>query len=296
MLAFAAANTQARGDEPVLTTYGPFAVRSEGTGQMSSDAYRVNVVTTRVLQATYLAPRQHCSSVKIHFLVDGRERAVSEAVAPGARSGYFDLGPVSAGAHELAAQAEGVPGGCNQGRLSAWQGSISVWTSATSADEETAGAGLGSLALEAGLVNYAWGYVSRGCYIGADGAIYAYHYDRGDALAPGPDAQGLYGEGDLLEKFSHNRTRQGRIPAEELAGKADAIARAASGTFAESPQHGADQGEHIFTAYLRIAGSNRFRPVLLGESGDVTRINLAPAAQELTDWLRGVLLRNGCTP
>lgn len=128
-LAIACCAPQACGDESVFTNYGPFNVRSTGSGQLSSEAYRVNVTTGGVLQVKYLAPRMHCSSVKIHFLVDGGERALSGAIAPGTSSGYFDLGPVAAGSHEVAVQAEGVVGGCNSGRLMSWQGSITVWTS-----------------------------------------------------------------------------------------------------------------------------------------------------------------------
>jgi len=128
-VAMACCAPQACSDDSVFTTYGSFDVRSTGTGQLSSEAYRVKVTTGGVLQVTYIAPRMHCSSVKIHFLVDGEERAQSGAIAPGTSSGYFDLGPVPAGSHEVAVQAEGVLGGCNSGRLTSWQGSITVWTS-----------------------------------------------------------------------------------------------------------------------------------------------------------------------
>jgi len=121
--------TQACGDDSVFANYGSFNVLSAASGQLSSDAYRVNVTTGGVLQVKYLAPRMHCSSVRIHFLVDGEERAQSGAIAPGTSSGYFDLGPVPAGSHEVAVRAEGVLGGCNRGRLMSWQGSITVWTS-----------------------------------------------------------------------------------------------------------------------------------------------------------------------
>jgi hypothetical protein len=117
------------GDDSIFTNYGSFNVRSTGTGQLSSDSYRVNVTTGGVLQVKYLAPRMHCSKVKIHFFVDHGEKALSGAIAPGESAGYFDLGPVPTGRHEVSLQAEGVPGGCNTGRLISWQGSITVWTS-----------------------------------------------------------------------------------------------------------------------------------------------------------------------
>ncbi len=113
----------------VFFTFGPFNIHSSGSGQLSSDRYIFRVRTAGVLQVDYFAPRLHCSSVRIHFFVDGVEKALSGPVAPGARSGYWNLGPVRAGTHEVRLQAEGVEGGCNHGRLAAWQGSVEVWAS-----------------------------------------------------------------------------------------------------------------------------------------------------------------------
>jgi hypothetical protein len=115
--------------ESVMMNSGAFIVESDGSGQLSTNLYRVNVATSGVLQVVYLAARRHCSSVKIHFRVDDAEKAVSGPVAPGRSSGLFDLGPVERGIHEVALQAEGIPGGCNAGRLMSWQGSVTLYVS-----------------------------------------------------------------------------------------------------------------------------------------------------------------------
>jgi hypothetical protein len=200
--------THACGDDSVFTTYGSFNVHSVGSGELSSESFRVDVITGGVLQVKYLAPRLHCSSVKIHFLVDGAEKALSGAIAPGASSGYFDLGPVPAGRHEVAVRAEGVPGGCNSGRLMSWQGSITVWTSPPGTSVQPPGDHLDSAIFDADFVNYAWGYVNRGCYVTADGGIYAYRYDRGSVpWIPRLDAQGRYAKADLLKKLITTASR-----------------------------------------------------------------------------------------
>jgi hypothetical protein len=268
-------------------------VQSTGAGQLSSEAYRTSVTTAGILQVKYLAPPRHCSSVRIHFLGDGKEEALSAEIPPGASSGYTDLGPVTGGVHEVALQAEGVSGGCNTGRLSSWQGSMSVWTS--SSESLQVADGLGPAVFEANFVNFARGYVNRGCYISADGGVYAYRYERSDPpWVAHADAEGRYAEADLLEKFSHNRKALGNTAAAEVGRKSKALAIIRAGQIAESPPQGADRGETYLVGYLRQGGTDRFLPVLLGQSGDVVRVNLAAGAEELTKWLREIAERNHC--
>jgi hypothetical protein len=109
-------------------TYGPIAVHSDGDGELSTGIYTINVTTTGTLKVNYAAPREHCSSLRMHFLLDGQQKAVSGEIAPGQRTGFVDLGPVSPGNHVVGLQAEGIPGGCNTGRTLAWEGSAEVWT------------------------------------------------------------------------------------------------------------------------------------------------------------------------
>ncbi|HVE48454.1 MAG TPA: hypothetical protein VNG69_02415 [Casimicrobiaceae bacterium] len=115
------------------TTYGPFVITSTSGTQLSSNVFTVNVQTLGALQVEYTAAATHCSDVRIHFLVDGVERALSGFVTPGTSTGFFNVGPVSAGAHTVALQAEGRVGGCNTGVLGAWGGTTSITVSALSA-------------------------------------------------------------------------------------------------------------------------------------------------------------------
>lgn len=111
------------------TTHGPFSVTSTGGGQLSNVIHPLNVQTGGVLRVEYTAAATHCSDVRMHFLVDGVERAVSAFLVPGASSGFFDVGPVAAGAHTVGLQAEGRVGGCNIGALSGWGGTAQTVTS-----------------------------------------------------------------------------------------------------------------------------------------------------------------------
>jgi hypothetical protein len=138
-------------------SYGPFAVRSTGSGELSTGIYSIVVDTSGVLEVGYLAPRSHCSSLRMHFLLDGVQKAVSDEVAPGHATGYVNLGPVEPGQHLVALQAEGIEGGCNVGYVSSWGGSATVWTSKFPAgahpavDAITAGCSGGILATYSGV-------------------------------------------------------------------------------------------------------------------------------------------------
>jgi hypothetical protein len=160
--------------------YGPFSVASDGTGQLSSGMYTIVVRTTGLLQVNYSAPREHCSSLRMHFLVDGLPKATSDVVAPGRSSGYVELGPVEAGEHQLSLQAEGVPGGCNAGFLTSWGGSAMVYTSHPPFD-----AALGIDAIDAGCGGGVTGEVWN-VHIGSDGTVTRSAYGPGRYPLRGP--------------------------------------------------------------------------------------------------------------
>jgi hypothetical protein len=108
-------------------TYGPFVVQSDSKGQLSSAIYTIVVRTDGVLKVNYLAPRAHCSSLKMHFLLDGVLRTVSDAVSPGHATGYLDLGPAAHGVrHTLSLTDKDVP-------RQAWEifnATLSIWLKA----------------------------------------------------------------------------------------------------------------------------------------------------------------------
>jgi hypothetical protein len=108
----------------------PVAATCSGGGQLCNNVAAINVTTGGVLQAQYISSGAGaCSSIRIHWLVDGTEVAVTGFVAPAGSSGFSNLGPVSAGPHVLGLQAEGQVGGCNVGTLGSWDGTAQVTTS-----------------------------------------------------------------------------------------------------------------------------------------------------------------------
>ncbi len=67
-----------------------------------------------------------CSNFRIHYLVDGTEVTVTGFVGPGQTTGFFNLGPMSAGTHTVGMVAEGEVSGCNVGNLVSWGGRARV--------------------------------------------------------------------------------------------------------------------------------------------------------------------------
>lgn len=118
----------------VMDVFGPFSVESNGAGQLSSVVVNRTVITTGgSIEAAYAAAPSHCSNAIMHFLLDGSERAISGELAPGAVSGFVNLGAVPAGVHTVGLQVEGVLGGCNVGSVSTWGGTGAVRFQAASA-------------------------------------------------------------------------------------------------------------------------------------------------------------------
>jgi hypothetical protein len=112
------------------TTNQAVSITCTGGGQLCNNIATINVTTTGLLQAQFVGSSFLCSNVRIHFLVDAIEVAVTPFVGASGSTGIFNLGPVSAGSHVLGLQAEGQAGGCNVGTLGGWSGTASVTVNA----------------------------------------------------------------------------------------------------------------------------------------------------------------------
>jgi hypothetical protein len=110
-------------------TVGVNGCADSATEQLCTPVPAVALPTDRVLKVAFDAASTHCSSIIAHILVDGVERFASAPLAPGEGTGLRDFGPVAAGVHQVAVQAEGVAGGCNSGSLAIWSGALSLTVS-----------------------------------------------------------------------------------------------------------------------------------------------------------------------
>ena len=108
------------------TTSHAVGAECTGGGQLCNNVATITITTTGLLQSDFTAGPYHCSSVRIHYLVDETEVAVTGFVGASVNTGVVNLGPVSAGTHSLGLQAEGQEGGCNSGFVGSWAGTAQV--------------------------------------------------------------------------------------------------------------------------------------------------------------------------
>jgi hypothetical protein len=283
--------------EDDFKTYGPIAVHSNGDGELSTGIYTINVTTTGTLMVNYVAPRTHCSSLRMHFLLDGHEKSISGDIAPGQRTGFVDLGPVSPGSHVVGLQAEGIPGGCNTGRTLAWEGSAEVWTTLPAGDKSLPlSMELGDVFFDVSFVNYAWGFNSHGTLVTADGLIFGYEVGRdGAASTFQPTANGDYSEATLREHFSRGRTLIGHVRSdgfEQIKRLALKLGNDPDRENVPRPM-GADQGETTYRVFRRRGSMDEYETQLIGESGDRQWTNNTVEGVALKGWLTETLKPNG---
>ena len=111
-----------------------FAVTCTSQGQLCTPVYGTYVHVDRdSFSVTYVTP-PHCSSVRAIIVVDGKSRVTSGflgyAGAQGAdaklplKTGPYTFGPFKTKDHTLTIQAEGRNGGCNDGSVQSWGGTL----------------------------------------------------------------------------------------------------------------------------------------------------------------------------
>ena len=99
---------------------------ADASPQLCDPPFTIPVVGPGNIAVEFTTALTHCSDVRIHFIVDGTERAVSAFLAPGQSTGLVPLGVIGPGLHSLVLQAEGRVGGCNAGTLLSWGGTARI--------------------------------------------------------------------------------------------------------------------------------------------------------------------------
>lgn len=100
-----------------------------GGGQLCNNiaTFPINVLGAGGLAEGRFTPGPlTCSNLRIHFLIDGTEVAVTTFVGPGSLTPYVSLGSLSPGKRVVGVQAEGQVGGCNIGNLVSWAGKVRI--------------------------------------------------------------------------------------------------------------------------------------------------------------------------
>ena len=99
------------------------------SGQICSTAHSFSINLTRSadLEIKYTIGSNHCSPIRVRVFADGVERALTGTLGyTGPSSTTVNLSNMSSGAHSISLKAEGIVGGCNNGSLVSWGGSVVV--------------------------------------------------------------------------------------------------------------------------------------------------------------------------
>jgi hypothetical protein len=269
---------------------GPFARASGGGDQRSSVPYAIDLRTDGELRVMYRAPRSHCSALRVHLSVDASAAVASDPVAPAAESGVIDLGPLAPGVHTLMVNAEGIRGGCNQGVLSSWGGTLVAWTSGPDAGALVPGAAeLGEIVFESELTNWARGFRLHRRFVASSGAVR--DYDGNGGVAPvlaAPIAEdGYYGADWLSARYGVHPPLTGEVAPDAVARYA-ALARSLVDPHPPGGRRrpgGYDAGTTTYCVYVRDPSRGAYRRIVLAQRGDFLWDEGSPAASAITAWL-----------
>jgi len=265
----------------------PFVMQSDGPGEMASRGYAFSFQGEGRVYARFTAAPTHCASVIAHFRLDGGADRASYPLAAGQASPQLDLGRAAAGPHQVTVVAEGVPGGCNAGRVTSWGGTFEVTLRPADAPP---------LVPEAGdwFVEVShrgdWRPFEQGCIVTARGAVFTFHSERPFPTRAEDGRHGQhYDDGYLGLRLGTDYVAAPDLTAAErqgLEGLGGQLRRASSGRLV-SKQAAYDAGETEVIGWFRTSDGG-YQAVILAERGDWDMINTAPAAGEALQALRAI--------
>src|SRR5262249_48872384 len=105
------------------------AINCTSTGQLCAPTYTTTVTAASQSQLTVdfaSSSPTACSDIRVYISLDGMLQFTSAFLPPGGDTGLINFGIINLGTHTLAVQAEGEAGGCNQGSLASWSGTLTV--------------------------------------------------------------------------------------------------------------------------------------------------------------------------
>jgi hypothetical protein len=98
------------------------------TGQLCSPSFSttVNLASAGSITLMFTPNAAGCSKAEFYISVDGVQLAQTPFLAPGQASSAYPTATLSVGPHAISIQAQGEVGGCNEGALGSWGGSLVV--------------------------------------------------------------------------------------------------------------------------------------------------------------------------
>jgi hypothetical protein len=122
---------------PVNHTTHTIVVTNSANTQLCKTPFAVAVTVKKALKLEYTVPISHCSSFRLYIFVDGTFVRKSKWIGWIGAPPPFDemplkisvrMGNLSPGTHTIELMAEGRTGGCNNGKLVSWGGTLNIYT------------------------------------------------------------------------------------------------------------------------------------------------------------------------
>lgn len=131
-------------------------------------------------------------------------------------------------------------------------------------------------------MNWAWGYQHSGAVIDATGVL------REFSLPPQwnfPDSEGYISEADMEENLAQLGEKSCAVSKTEMLKYSDKLIHAREGELSAPEHQMCDFGSLSYIGYIYEPGHNRYRYVLIRQTGDVYVENKSIEASDIYDWL-----------
>jgi hypothetical protein len=131
-------------------------------------------------------------------------------------------------------------------------------------------------------VNYAWGYQHHGWLIDSSGELHGYNHPNNWTF---PDSSGTISAADMEQNLQNTDRVCYQLEADELKAMFSLLPVAAKGPISDPVPEMYDAGSAVYAGYIFDQSINRYKRILLQQTGDIRIDNQSQQAQALYEWL-----------
>jgi hypothetical protein len=131
-------------------------------------------------------------------------------------------------------------------------------------------------------INYAWGYQHSGSIIDASGDIREFHLPLSWNY---PDSAGYISVADMEKNLAQLGEKSCTVNKYNLKNFTDKLIGAQKGKLTDPEHQMCDFGSLSYSGYIYEPGNNRYKHVLIRQTGDFYVENKSREASDIYDWL-----------
>ena len=131
-------------------------------------------------------------------------------------------------------------------------------------------------------INHAWGYQHSGIIIDATGEVREFDLP---SVWNFPDSEGYISEADMEENLAQLGEISCMVSKPDLSYYSNKLLHAQEGKLTTPEHQMCDFGSLAYSGYIYEPGNNRYRYVLLRQTGDFFVENKSREASDIYDWL-----------